>query len=122
MTADREIGFYGAVEPPPAHLVPLHLEMPHNFMGIEQVHAPAVVKLYVGEPVQALGSGVNERAGNRVRATHDSLERVHADVDSYAWCIKKLLRQKGMPVDRAKGVPESFRVVIPKKSPARKAV
>jgi hypothetical protein len=120
VTPDREIGFYGAVEPPPAKFVPLHLEMPQNFMGIEQVHAPAVVKLFVGEPVQAQGNGLNDRANNRVRATYDSLARVHADVDSYAWCIKRLVKKRDEPVDRAKGAPEMFRVLIPKKSEPRR--
>ncbi|HRH93811.1 MAG TPA: hypothetical protein PKV72_04760 [Candidatus Peribacteria bacterium] len=125
MTRDRVIGVYGAVEPPPARLVPVHVEAPHNFMGVDEAadesHRPAVVKLYVGEPLEITGSGPSQRANNRVHQMHGSLARVNADVDAYAWAIKKLVRpQPGQAVDRSKGVPETYRVVIAKKNERRR--
>lgn len=119
MRRDNRIGLFAAVEQPPAYMVPLHLDMPFNFIGVDEqapeAHKPATVHLFCGEPYQVTGKGMNERATNRVLQLYDSLQAVGARVDRYSWGIKKVLRTSG-PVDRATGAEEQYREIVPRRA------
>lgn len=113
MTRERKIGLFAAVEPAPAYMVPLHVEAPHNFMGVDEpgheAHSPALVKLYCGVPHQVTGGGVSDIATNRVTLMRSGLEQVGANVGYYSWNLKRVVRAKpGQTVDRSKGAEEKM--------------
>jgi hypothetical protein len=99
-------------------MVPLHVEAPHNFMGVDEpgheAHSPALVKLYCGTPHQVTGESAGQRATNRVTAMRSGLEQVGVNVAYYSWNLKRVVRAKpGDTVDRSKGAAETFKELFP---------
>jgi hypothetical protein len=119
MCRDHRIGLYATVEPAPAYMVPLHLQMPFNFVGVDEpspeAHRPARVQLYCGAPYQAEGKSTSERATNRVQRLHDSLAAVGAHVGRYSWHLKRVAKLAPGTLDRAAGAPETYTEILPRR-------
>lgn len=119
MRRDGRIGLYAAVEQAPAYMVPLMLDMPFNFAGVDEpspeAHRPATVQLYCGTPYQVDGKSTSERTTNRVQRLHDSLAAVGAHVGRYSWHIKRVAKLEPGTLDRAAGAPETYREIIPRR-------
>ncbi len=119
MRRDHRIGLYATVEPAPAYMVPLHLQMPFNFVGVDEpspeAHRPARVELYCGAPYQAEGKSTSERATNRVQRLHDSLAAVGAHVGRYSWHLKRVAKLAPGTLDRAAGAPETYTEILPRR-------